>query len=99
MLLARTVILPALTGELKDLEPLYRMSASDALQRRFLRVSAGFDEISEKTDALEKLSREKRYECYADAMKTLRASVDEMEKLVTDEYWRLPKYREMLFVY
>ena len=34
-----------------------------------------------------------------DAMAELRKTVDALEKIVPDESWPLPKYREMLFVY
>ena len=34
-----------------------------------------------------------------DAQAALRQVVDRLEKLVDDELWPLPKYREMLFIY
>ena len=34
-----------------------------------------------------------------DAMAGLRKVVDGLEKVVPDEMWPLPKYREMLFIY
>ena len=32
-------------------------------------------------------------------MAKIRVTVDELEKIVPDSSWPLPKYREMLFVY
>jgi glutamine synthetase type III len=34
----------------------------------------------------------------SDAMLALRQAIDEMEEIVIDESWPLPKYREMLFI-
>ena len=43
-----------------------------------------------------------RAEAYADQVKPLfgevRASIDELEGLVDDKIWPLPKYRELLFL-
>ncbi|MBP5231996.1 MAG: glutamine synthetase type III, partial [Planctomycetes bacterium] len=40
-----------------------------------------------------------KHEEILEALATLRASVDALEKIVPDADWPLPKYREMLFVY
>lgn len=49
-----------------------------------------------------KLSNEKRAEIYFGKLKPLmehiRKHVDALERVVSDEHWDLPKYREMLFV-
>ena len=42
---------------------------------------------------------EKDYEDILDAMAELRKVVDGLEKIVPDDCWPLPKYREMLFIY
>ena len=39
------------------------------------------------------------HEGIVDAIAALRKEVDSLEKLVSDELWPLPKYREMLFIY
>jgi glutamine synthetase len=39
------------------------------------------------------------HEGILDAMAGLRKVVDGLEKVVPDEMWPLPKYREMLFIY
>ena len=59
--------------------------------------------------SLEKLDRSKpldtslekaEYYCkkLIPAMKEVRKSADELEKIVSDELWPLPKYREILFI-
>ena len=49
-----------------------------------------------------KLSNEKRAELYFDELKPLmdhiRRHVDQLERVVPDDTWDLPKYREMLFI-
>ena len=40
-----------------------------------------------------------KHEDILSAMKELRHSVDKLEKILPDELWPLPKYREMLFIY
>jgi glutamine synthetase len=42
---------------------------------------------------------EKDHEDILDAMAELRGVVDALEKIVPDDCWPLPKYREMLFIY
>ena len=42
---------------------------------------------------------EKDHEDILDAMTGLRKEVDALEKIVPDDCWPLPKYREMLFIY
>ncbi|MCX5710632.1 MAG: glutamine synthetase type III, partial [Candidatus Omnitrophica bacterium] len=53
-------------------------------------------------DKAKKLSNEKRAEVYYQDLKPLmehiRRHVDDLECVVSDESWDLPKYREMLFV-
>ncbi len=49
-----------------------------------------------------KLPHEKKAELYFDELKPLmehiRKHVDDLERVVPDEHWDLPKYREMLFI-
>jgi glutamine synthetase len=40
-----------------------------------------------------------KHENILEAMADLRVQVDKLEKVVPDEKWPLPKYREMLFIY
>ena len=48
------------------------------------------------------LHHEERAELYFEELKPLmehiRKHVDALERVVSDEHWDLPKYREMLFV-
>jgi len=39
------------------------------------------------------------HEGIVDAIAALRKEVDGLEKIVPNELWPLPKYREMLFIY
>lgn len=49
-----------------------------------------------------KVSDEKRAQLYFEELKPLmehiRRHVDDLEYVISDEYWELPKYREMLFI-
>jgi len=49
-----------------------------------------------------KMHHEERGKCYFEELKPLmehiRKHVDELERVVSDEHWDLPKYREMLFI-
>jgi len=48
------------------------------------------------------MDAEERAELYFEELKPLmdhiRRHVDDLEKVVSDEHWDLPKYREMLFI-
>ena len=41
----------------------------------------------------------RKHEEILEAMARLRKSVDALEKILPDDLWPLPKYREMLFIY
>jgi len=69
-----------------------------AVQKNAAALGAGLDELYAKTDAL-KTALCGCHEEIVSAMLDLRTTVDCLEKLVADESWPLPKYREMLFVY
>ena len=55
-------------------------------------------ELAARSELLAKALGGKDEEILA-AMAELRKTVDALEKIVPDELWPLPKYREMLFVY
>ena len=65
-------------------------------------VRRNVSEMSGLMEKARKLHHEKRGELYFDKLKPLmehiRKHVDELEKVVSDEHWDLPKYREMLFI-
>ncbi len=70
-----------------------------ALTRTRDQLIQGIEMMAEKADRLEELIQLKKYEDYVFAMNDLRSVVDALEKIVSDENWPLPKYREMLFLY
>jgi glutamine synthetase len=59
-------------------------------------------EIDKLLERAKELSDEKRSELYFNELKPLmehiRKHVDELERVVPDDTWELPKYREMLFI-
>ena len=59
-------------------------------------------EMSKLLEKGTSMSAEKRAEMYYEDLKPLmehiRKHVDDLEKVVSDEHWDLPKYREMLFI-
>jgi len=104
LLLARTVIMPAVAGELKDLLQTIGSSAgikaaARPLKKAAERISVLLDSVDTKCDALEETISRKDALGAVEAMRTLRSDVDALEKLVADRAWPLPKYREMLFIY
>lgn len=80
-----------------------QMGTLKALTDLIIRTQAKLAELVKVTKAAEDTHDEyKKAEIYAlgvsQAMLELRTAVDEMETLVSDEVWPLPKYREMLFI-
>ena len=59
-------------------------------------------EMSKLLEKAQLISSEKRAKVYYENLKPLmehiRKHVDDLEKVVSDEHWDLPKYREMLFI-
>jgi len=66
----------------------------------YVRRNAG--EMMRLLDRASKLDHEKRSKLYFDDLKPLmehiRRHADALERVVSDEHWDLPKYREMLFI-
>ena len=106
--LARTMILPAVARYLGELSG---ASASKGLAALSGRVAALADRLVDATEALEKAQHaahaaesthaEARAfrESVIPAQDEVRAVADELETLVSDDLWPLPKYRELLFQY
>ena len=106
--MARTMILPAAANYLGDLAG---ASASKGITALATKVAALADGLVEAIDALEHAqhaaheanSVQAEARAFVDdvipAQDHLRAVVDELETLVSDELWPLPKYRELLFQY
>ena len=65
-------------------------------------VRRNTQEMSKLLDELESLPEEKKARMYFDRLKPLmehiRKHSDELESVLPDDMWDLPKYREMLFI-
>ena len=55
--------------------------------------------VTYQNDILEELIAQERSEDMVDAMRSLREEVDQLERILADATWPLPKYRELLFLY
>ncbi|SHK78202.1 glutamine synthetase [Fibrobacter sp. UWB12] len=62
-----------------------------SLGEGLIRLTAAIDVMEKSLGGL--------HEGIVDAIASLRKEVDGLEKIVPDELWPLPKYREMLFIY
>ena len=69
-----------------------------AMESSAAALGAGLDDLAQKCAEL-KTALGGLHEEILEAMANLRGTVDSLERLVADECWPLPKYREMLFVY
>ena len=103
--IARSMIMPAAVGDLeKNMKTFQAASAAGipfgtaALKSNIEALGRGVDELSEQCEALATALKGCHEEILA-GMSNLRQTVDALEKVVADEVWPLPKYREMLFVY
>jgi glutamine synthetase len=61
-------------------------------------LGEGLNRLTTAIDVMEK-SLGGLHEGIVDAIAALRKEVDGLEKIVPNELWPLPKYREMLFIY
>ena len=112
--LASTMILPAATRYLSDLLTLADRGKgvgvkTDGPLATAKAVGALVDELSDKLAGLVKQNAalggddvhskaEHMFHDIVPGMLAVRSAVDKLEKLVPDDYWPMPKYREMLFV-
>jgi glutamine synthetase len=102
------MILPAVAAHLGRLAG---GSASKGIAAVVAHVAGRADVLVERIDGLERAqhaaheaaSVEAEARAFVDevipAQEALRAVVDELETLVADDLWPLPKYRELLFQY
>jgi glutamine synthetase len=109
--IARTMILPASARHLADLAAAGASGASRGIATACDRVGGLIDRLADRIEALEHaqheaheagtVEREARafVEGVIPAQNALREAADELETVVTDDYWPLPKYRELLFQY
>jgi glutamine synthetase len=112
--LASTMILPAATRYLSDLLTLAERASDVNMKTEGVlgtakAVNALVDELADKLATLVKQNAalggddvhskaEHMFHDIVPAMRDVRSVVDKLEKIVPDEYWPMPKYREMLFV-
>ncbi len=106
--IAKTLILPAVA---KAIAELGGASASKGIAKVTTKIATLADSLVEKTEALEKaqiaavgkdalIDQAKAFKsAVIPAQEALREVVDELETLVSDDLWPLPKYRELLFQY
>ncbi len=104
LLLARTVIMPAASKELKELFLTIENAKSvpaalHSLKKTASRIAELLDAIDERSGDLEKLIAKQKPLAMVNAMAELRIVVDDLERILADSSWPLPKYREMLFIY
>jgi glutamine synthetase len=112
--IAATMVLPAALRYLNDLLAAAERAGSAGIQSTGVtgtagRVAALIDELRTGLDALIAQNEElggddvhsKSYHMRDNvipAMNAVRAAADKLEKVVPDDYWPLPTYRDMLFV-
>ena len=104
LLLTRTVIMPAASMELRNLFQTIKDAGSIKVALRSLTKTATtiaslLDAIDDKAEVLEGLIGRKDSVGMVSAMQELRKEVDDLERIVADSSWPLPKYRELLFIY
>lgn len=104
--MARTMILPVAVRQqseiVANLEKLFKIEMENGLDAQVQNAQWIGNLITSLTascnnleEAVKAMNTKKILSC----MSELRESVDELEGLVSDEFWPLPKYSEMLFVY
>ena len=104
--MARTLIHPAasehlqrVARSLKLLQETGIQAGREEQQAEAERIGRLIAEMTAYETRLEKALPTYEPEEIRDAQAALRQVVDRLEKLVDDELWPLPKYREMLFIY
>ncbi len=103
--MAESMILPAVDAEYSTAVQAYGAAKSAGIARgrqtaraTALRLGAGLDDLGRKTAALRTALDDEPSAIIA-AMADLRKTVDALERIVSDDAWPLPKYREMLFLH
>jgi glutamine synthetase len=106
--MARTMILPAAARYLGELEGASRSKGVAAIADRVAALADSFVDAIHALEAAQHAAHEAdsvhaEAKAFCDrvipAQNVLRAVADELETLVSDELWPLPKYRELLFQY
>ncbi len=104
--IVRTIVAPAAKAEyldsLKACEKADKCAiaaGTSALRDSVIRLGVGLDALKTQGADLEEAISKKDTHAILTAMVALRTTVDNLEKIVSDDKWPLPKYREMLFLY
>ena len=104
--MAKTMIMPAVKAEYRETLAAYAeagkseiVSGTVALQDDLVKLGSGLDAIRSYCIELEEAIGKGDSQEIIATMTALRAVVDQLEKIVADDKWPLPKYREMLFLY
>ena len=104
--MARTMIYPVANEQLNKLSGtvagLKAAGVNNGLQssvKALDKIGVLTDKLCADSCALEEALQKNCSSSVISALGTLRSTVDELEKLVDDQLWPLPKYREMLFIY
>ncbi len=102
--IARTMLLPAAARHLALLDAAHLKGLQDELHPRVEAFAAAISALEEANlaenqpdDDLLEWARYMR-DTVIPAMETVREGADQLEKLVADDLWPLPKYSEILFV-
>ena len=104
--MVKTMILPAVRQEYREAISAYNETdasnvkcAIDLLREEVVRLADGMTAVRDCVVCLEDAVRNSEPEAAVTWMASLRKEVDALERIVADDKWPLPKYREMLFVY
>ena len=104
--MVKTMVLPAVRQEYREAISAYNETdasnvkcAIDLLHDEVIRLANGMTAIRDCIVRLEEAVRNYEPEEAISWMASLRKEVDALERIVADDKWPLPKYREMLFVY
>ena len=74
-------------------------SGTAALRESLVELGSGLDALKEGIRRIEGALSLADNADILSAMRSLRTTVDTLEKRVSDSRWPLPKYRDMLFLY
>ncbi|GAB5465146.1 MAG: glutamine synthetase III [Candidatus Kapaibacteriales bacterium] len=94
---------------LQDLDSIKVTTSANNIKKKIEEIAGLIDKIAESLDRLQGLKEEidgledveRAMRIHSDvkpAFKEIRSYADKLELLVDDEYWPLPKYRELLFL-
>ena len=99
LIMARTVINPAVVRHLKQIGAAAGAATVPALDAELEVAGSLYGELTKAEAALEEVLPTGDPELIRARQTELRKLVDRLEKVVDDELWPLPKYRELLFIY